>query len=229
MPPINGTWRLSAAAAKCGSRSAADPCYSLLLPDHFFFCNAAKGIGPALMLALGGTSQRVCPMKKYLIAASAILLSAGFAAGAAQAQMFDNSYVSLLGGWTSHPDLSLGAAHGAVDGGYNAGARIGTRLDAIPNVTADLDLFYNRGDYAGTGAHLTSPSVMVDVLYHVPTASPLSFYGGGGLGIVNANLSGTLHGGSMVMGWQALGGVDYALGPRTSLLAEYRYQNAHDA
>ena len=170
-------------------------------------------------------------MKKCLIAISAILLSAG----AAQAQMFDggmfdNSYVSVMGGWASHPGLSIGAnSHANVNDGYNVGARIGTWLSAVPNVTADIDYFYNRGDYVGTGAHLNSTSVMGDILFHVPTASPFSFYGGGGLGMVNDDLSGSLHGSSIVMGWQALGGAEYSLSPQTSLFAEYRYQNAHDA
>jgi opacity protein-like surface antigen len=165
-------------------------------------------------------------MKKCLIAMSAILLSAG----AAQAQMFDNSYVSILGGWASHPGLSLGAnPHSAVNDGYNLGARAGAWLGLLPNVTADVDYFYNRGDYASTGAHLNSSSVMGDLLYHIPTASPFSFYGGGGLGMVNDDLSGSLHGSSIVTGWQALGGAEYALSPKTSLFGEYRYQNAHDA
>jgi len=171
-------------------------------------------------------------MKKYLIAvsASAILLSAG----AAQAQMFDNmfddSYVSVLGGWASHPGLSLGAnPHANVNDGYNVGVRVGTWLAAVPNVTFDVDYFYNRGDYAGIGAHLNSSSLMGDLLYHVHTDSPLGFYGGGGLGMVNDDLSGNLHGSSIVMGWQALGGAEFALSPQTSLFAEYRYQNAHDA
>jgi opacity protein-like surface antigen len=168
-------------------------------------------------------------MKKCLIAISTILLSAG----AAQAQMFDNafnnSYVSILGGWSSYPNLSTGSTHSSVQNGYNVGARVGTWLAMVPNTTLDLDYFYNSSNYTNTSARLNSSSVMGDLLYHIPTASPFSFYGGAGLGIVNDNLSGALHGGSMVMGWQALGGVDYALNPATSLFAEYRYQNAHDA
>jgi opacity protein-like surface antigen len=169
-------------------------------------------------------------MKKYLVAISAILLSAG----AAQAQMFDNmfddSYASVLGGWASHPGLSLSANnHANVNDGYNVGARVGTWLAAVPNVTADVDYFYNRGDYAGTGAHLNSASVMGDLMYHLPLGAPFSLYGGGGLGMVNDDLSGSLHGSSIVMGWQAIGGAEYALSPETSLFAEYRYQNAHDA
>ncbi len=70
---------------------------------------------------------------------------------------------------------------------------------------------------------------MGDLIYHLPTDLPLNFYGGGGVGIVNDNLSGSLHGGSAVMGWQAIGGAEFPLNPSTSLFAEYRYQNAHDA
>ena len=49
------------------------------------------------------------------------------------------------------------------------------------------------------------------------------------LGAVHDDLNGTLHGSSTVFGWQALGGLEYAMAPKTSLFAEYRYQNAHDA
>jgi opacity protein-like surface antigen len=142
---------------------------------------------------------------------------------------FENSYVSLLGGWTSHPGLSFGAGRTSVDDGYNAGARIGTWLGALPGFTLDADYFFNRGDFPGHAAHLNSSSVMADLLYHIPTGMALDFYGGAGLGVVNDNLSGSLHGGSAVLGWQALGGVEFPLGTGTALFAEYRYQNAHDA
>ena len=36
------------------------------------------------------------------------------------------------------------------------------------------------------------------------------------------------HGGSTVLGWQALGGVEYRASEQASLFAEYRYQNAHN-
>ncbi len=37
------------------------------------------------------------------------------------------------------------------------------------------------------------------------------------------------HGGSTVLGWQALGGVEYRASDQASMFAEYRYQDAHDA
>jgi opacity protein-like surface antigen len=164
-------------------------------------------------------------MKKYLIALSVIFLTAS----AAQAEMWDNSYVSVLGGWSSHPDLSFGSGRTATDDGYNAGARVGTWLNALPGFTLDADYFFNRTDYPGHAAHLNSSSVMGDLMYHLPTDLPLNFYGGAGIGLVNDNLSGSLHGGSAVLGWQAIGGAEFPLNPSTSLFAEYRYQNAHDA
>jgi opacity protein-like surface antigen len=164
-------------------------------------------------------------MKKYLMSLSAVLLTAG----AAQADIMENSYVSVLGGWSSHPDLSFGSGRAAVDDGYNAGARVGTWLDALPGFTLDADYFFNRSAYPGGTAHLNSSSVMGDLIYHLHTSMPLNFYGGAGLGVVNDNLSGSLHGGSAVLGWQAIGGAEFPLSPSTALFAEYRYQNAHDA
>ena len=92
----------------------------------------------------------------------------------------------------------------------------------------DADYFYNRGGYAGGGS-LNSQSVMGDLVYHLPLDFPLHLYGGAGIGVVTDSLGGTLKGSSSVLGWQALGGAEFPMSPATSLFAEYRYQNAHDA
>ena len=171
-------------------------------------------------------------MKKYLIAVSILALATCATADAAQTQIFGNdTFVSVLGGWNSHPDLSLGAAGPTgVNDGYNVGARIGTALPiSVPGFTVDADYFFNRSGYSVYNARLNSSSVMGDLVYHLPLDWPVSLYGGAGLGAVNDNLSGSVHGSSMVFGWQALGGVEYPLAPGTALFAEYRYQNAHDA
>jgi opacity protein-like surface antigen len=162
-------------------------------------------------------------MKKYLTAMAVLLLTAG----AAQADMFDDPFVSVLGGWTTHPHLTLGAASPSVSDSYNVGARIGADIP-IPGFTVDADYFYNRGGYA-SGGSLNSQSVMGDLIYHLPLDFPLHLYGGAGLGMVNDSLGGTLQGSSTVLGWQALGGAEFPMSPTTSLFAEYRYQNAHDA
>ena len=168
-------------------------------------------------------------MKKFLLTTlSMIVLSAG----AASAQDPSDFSISLLGGWSAHPGLMLGGAKTGVNDAYNAGARLGYQLRGMPveGLSLDADYFYNRADYAGSpSTHLNSSSFMGDLIYHIPTNSAWSFYGGGGVGLVHDNLDGNLHGSSDVLGWQALGGAEYAFTPRTSLFAEYRYQNAHDA
>jgi opacity protein-like surface antigen len=169
-------------------------------------------------------------MKTYL---SAGVLFLAFSAAAAQAQTSSSDLsFSLLGGWSWHPGLMLGGAKTGVNDAYNAGARLSAPLNGLglENLSLDADYFYNRTDYAGAaGTHLDSHSVMGDLIYRVPTSTPWSFYGGGGVGLVHDNLNGALHGSSDVLGWQVLGGADYAFTPTTSLFAEYRYQNAHDA
>ena len=172
-------------------------------------------------------------MNKYLLTTvlSAIVLSTG----AAQAQSSDmwtsNLSASFLGGWSSHPNLSLGGGKASVNDAYNAGARLSYALNGTPleGFSIDADYFFNRADYAGTpSTNLNSSSFMGDLIYHIPTNSPWSLYGGAGLGLVHDNLNGAFHGSSDVLGWQALGGAEYAFTPSTSLFAEYRYQNAHD-
>jgi opacity protein-like surface antigen len=168
-------------------------------------------------------------MKSYLTALAVLLLSGA----AAQAQT-DNSrfFTSVLAGGTSHPRLDFGASHPEVDNGFNAGARAGVNLNGLlgNGFSLDADYFYNQGDFKGAadGARLNSHSLMADLTYHAPVADRWGLYGGAGVGAVHTNLSGSSHGGATVLGWQALGGVDYAVNERTSLFAEYRYQNAHN-
>ena len=163
-------------------------------------------------------------MRKYLTAMAVLLATAG----AAEADIFDNSFVSILGGWSSHPNLTLGAAQPSVGSSYNVGARVGTALNMLPDFTVDADYFYNRGNYAG-GGQLNSQSFMGDLIYHVPLDFPLHLYGGGGLGVVNDSLGGPLKGSSTVFGFQVIGGAEFPMNDNTALFAEYRYQNAHDA
>jgi opacity protein-like surface antigen len=181
-------------------------------------------------------------MKRHCAAAALILMGA---ITAAQAQTsgypsyMENFDLTLLGGWSTHPSLAIGGgiAHSNVDDGFNAGGRLEYGLKNIFNGSMDgfsiaADGLYNQSNYGGTytGTHLNSTSAMFDLLYHVPTNSPLSFYGGAGVGAVHDGLDGpVLHGSSSVFGWQALAGVEYALNDNTRFVAEYRYQNAHDA
>jgi opacity protein-like surface antigen len=165
-------------------------------------------------------------MRKILLASAAALL---MGSAAAHADVLNAPYISVLGGWSSHPALAFGAGHDGVDDGYNVGVRAGTWLGGLPGVTADLDYFHNEGGFIGTGANLTSNSYMADLTYHVPVSDPLSLYGGAGAGVVTTGLNGSQHGSSTVFGWQALGGAEYRLSDTTAMFAEYRYQNAHNA
>jgi opacity protein-like surface antigen len=165
-------------------------------------------------------------MKKFLIASAAAALLCG--AGAANADILNAPYVSVLGGWTSQPALALGAGRYGVDDGFNVGARAGTWLESLPGFTLDVDYFHNEADYIGTNVSHGSNSYMADLMYHLPTDSPWGVYGGAGLGAISTNLSGGESGSSTVLGWQLIGGAEYKLNDMTSMFAEYRYQNAHD-
>lgn len=170
-------------------------------------------------------------MTRYATAAIAMLLMCGTAVHAQTGTPF---HASILGGWSSHPGLTTGATRSPMGDGFNIGARAGANLDAMlpgfPGLSAEIDYFYNSGDFQGaaSGARLNSSSLMGNLIWRMPVQEQLGIYGGAGLGLVHTNLSGNVHGGSSVLGWQALGGVDYALNERTSLFVEYRYQNAHN-
>ena len=165
-------------------------------------------------------------MKNLFIASAAVILL-----GTAAAQA--DTYVSVLGGPTFAPGLNVGGFKRNMDTGFNAGARVGTTLDTwnMPNISVEADGLFSQSTYAGTAnARLQSSSYMGNLIYHLPTGSPFGVYGGAGLGAVNTNVDNGVgnHGGSTVLGWQALGGVEYRASEWASLFAEYRYQNAHN-
>jgi opacity protein-like surface antigen len=159
-----------------------------------------------------------------VLAATAVL-----GVGAARA----DSYVSVLGGPTFAPDLSVnGTTHG-MDTGFNVGVRYGYYFNnwGLPNVSLEADGLFGQSAYSHmSNAWLQSSSYMANAIYHLPTNSAFELYGGAGLGAVNTNINigAAHHGGSTVLGWQALGGVEYRASDQASIFAEYRYQSAHD-
>ncbi|HWM61801.1 MAG TPA: outer membrane beta-barrel protein [Rhizomicrobium sp.] len=168
-------------------------------------------------------------MRNLIIASAATLLLGTLAAQA-------DSYVSVLGGPTFAPGLNVsGTTHG-MDTGFNVGARVGTSLDTLnlpdfSNFSIEADGLFNQSNYSGiANARLQSSSYMGNLIYHLPMDGPFELYGGAGLGAVSTNIDNGVgnHGGSTVLGWQALGGVEYRASDQASLFAEYRYQNAHD-
>ena len=176
---------------------------------------------------MGGTMQRDCKMKKLLVASAAALLLGTFAANA-------DSYVSILGGPTFAPGLNVNGTKQGMDTGFNVGARYGYYLGDwnLPNFSVEADGLFSQSKYSNAGdARLQSSSYMANLIYHLPLEnSPVSFYGGAGIGAIQRNFDNAagIHGGSTVLGWQALGGAEYRISEDASLFAEYRYQNAHD-
>ena len=177
---------------------------------------------------MGGTMQRIT-MKKLLVASAAALLL-GTLAGAAQA----DSYVSVLGGPTFAPGINVNGVKQGMDTGFNAGLRYGYYLNDwnLPNVSLEADGLFTQSKFTNGGdARIQSSSYMGNVIYHFPfERSPFSVYGGAGIGAVQTNFDNAagIHGGSTVLGWQALGGLEYRASEDASLFAEYRYQNAHN-
>ena len=170
-------------------------------------------------------------MKKFVLSSAAALL---LATGAAHADSThsDNWYASILGGASFDPALMAGGSLHDMDTGYNIGARVGYGLDnfmPMPGWSLEADTFWNSSGYKPGGSHLASTSIMGDLVYHLNTGWPVSIYGGAGIGAVNDRVGGAIHDSSTVLGWQALGGLEYPVSHDMSLFTEYRYQNAHDA
>jgi opacity protein-like surface antigen len=174
-------------------------------------------------------------MKNLFVASAALALGmTALGAGSAQAGDFlNNSYVSVLGGPTFAPGLNVNGTKNDMDTGFNVGARYGYYLSDwnLPNFSVEADWLLNQSDYSHTSnARLQSNSYMANLIYHLPTESAFELYGGAGLGAVDTNIDNGIgnHGGSTVLGWQALGGLEYHVSDQASLFAEYRYQNAHN-
>jgi opacity protein-like surface antigen len=170
-------------------------------------------------------------MKKFVLSSAAALL---LATGVARADSThnDNWYASILGGASFDPALMAGGSLHNMDTGYNIGARIGYGLDNVlpmPGWSIEADTFWNSSGYKPGASHLASTSFMGDLVYHLNTGWPVNIYGGAGLGAVNDRVGGAIHDSSTVLGWQALGGLEYPVSPDMTLFTEYRYQNAHDA
>jgi opacity protein-like surface antigen len=166
-------------------------------------------------------------MRRYLLPAA--IAAVAFSAGAASA---DDAFISIMGGPTFDPALSLNGGKVGMNDGFNGGLRVGYGLDDwnLSGFSIDADGFFDQSRYSGSFARLRSASFMGDLMYHFKTGTPFSIYGGGGLGAVNTNYESPVAGGSStVFGWQAIGGIEYQFAPQTSLFTEYRYQNAHDA
>ena len=143
-----------------------------------------------------------------------------------------DTYVSVSGGRSFAPDLQVGATK---SDGYRLQCRRPRRHHPgnwnLPNFSVEADGLFNQSTYSGpNNARLQSSSYMGNLIYHMPTDTPFSVYGGAGLGAVNTNIDNGIgnHGGSTVLGWQALGGVEYRASEWASLFAEYRYQDAHN-
>jgi opacity protein-like surface antigen len=172
-------------------------------------------------------------MKNLFVASAVLLGPLMFGVGAAQADILDNAYVSVLGGPTFAPGLNVNGTKNGMDTGFNVGARAGYYLNDwnLPNFSVEADWLLNQSNYSGTSnARLQSNSYMANLIYHLPTESAFELYGGAGLGAVDTNIDNGLgnHGGSTVLGWQLLGGAEYRVSDQASLFAEYRYQNAHN-
>ena len=175
-------------------------------------------------------------MRKYLLGAAA---AACLCAGAAQAQPVapnDSIYASILGGWTFDPGLMAGGVRNDMHPGYNFGARVGYGLDDLqwmPGWSIEADTFWNSSNYKNStllpSANFASSSLMGNLIYHFNPGWPVRLYGGAGIGAVNDHVGGPIGASSTVLGWQALGGLEYPVSQDMSLFTEYRYQNAHDA
>ena len=165
-------------------------------------------------------------MNKLLVASAAALLLGTFAASA------NDSYVSVLGGPTWMPSINVAGTKHAMDTGFNAGARYGYFLDDKDMFSVEADGLFGQSNFRGNNAgRIQSSSYMANIVYHMPlTDTPFNLYGGAGAGAVQTNFDNNLggHGGSTVLGWQAIGGVDYRLNADMGLFAEYRFQQAHN-
>jgi opacity protein-like surface antigen len=129
-------------------------------------------------------------------------------------------------------------AHTNFDVGWLAGANAGYEWPlglALEEEFAfrqnDIDRIANSGGPLFKGGDAHSYSIMTNGYYRWHNVTPFTPYIGGGIGestVVLNNLrpigvTGNYGGDDAVFGYQGIGGVSYALSPRLSVSAEYRY------
>src|ERR1700753_4320848 len=75
--------------------------------------------------------------------------------------------VSILGGPSWSPDLSINGTRAPMDSGYNVGGRLGFDIRdnyGFPGLTLAVDTFYNQAHYQGTSSDFSSLAFMGDAL-----------------------------------------------------------------
>jgi len=164
----------------------------------------------------------------------------------------ENWYLRGFGGYSKLDSFDFNTALGEVesktDGGFNVGAAAGVDSNWIRHITPsevfgsrfEMEYAY-REDSIDThrlgGARLPASSgdfgahsLMANALIDFNQQSPLSFYGGGGIGVAFVNYDSFRAAGNnvfddddTVFAFQGIAGAEYKIDPRWSLFAEYRY------
>lgn len=190
-------------------------------------------------------------MKTLLLGTAASVLLAGVA----DAAHFRGWYFSLEGGanWIEDADVAnddidpfwpvggFPPTTSSFDTGWAALAALGYswgnwRVEAeLGYRDNDLDVFNVQGTLHTDGGSLDEFSQMLNIIYDIPLGERWSISLGAGAGadhIAYENNSGfhtvPIHDSDYVFAWQAIGGVNYAIGQRSVLFVNYRYFNAHD-
>jgi len=166
-------------------------------------------------------------------------------------------YFSGFGGanWADDTsfDVDLGAGVAAITNEYDTGfvvggafgydfgqamGPLGVRVEGeVSYRDNDVDTHVLGGaDLAGSVGSTSALAGMANLLFDFNTGGPLSFYGGGGVGIANVEFDShgadaadpVMNDDDTVFAWQAIAGVGYEVSPGWVLDVQYRYFNASD-
>ena len=173
---------------------------------------------------------------RLLLAASAIAITAG----SAQAEL-SGPYLGagILGSLQTDRTVS-GAAVGELDTklGYGANAVAGYQFDTGIRIEGEINYRRNSADTfnnANSDGRLNSWGLMGNLIWEYDNPSGIYPYIGAGLGgaRVSANDFSNLGGAALddsdvVLAYQGIAGVAFALNPRLSLTAEYKYFRTSD-
>lgn len=161
---------------------------------------------------------------KSLTVALAVAVAASIS-GAAQAQ----TYVEATVGLTTYPDLEWNGTDYEVDQGSAWGLAIGHHF--TPTWSGELEFTHTSGEYTGYNNSVTSDAIMVNGYYRFMPTSSFRPYVGGGLGLVTVGYENVApyEREDQILGWQVIGGGEFAVNPTVSLFGEYRFQSATGA
>jgi len=173
------------------------------------------------------------------MAVGALMLMAAVPASAQDTNDWRSGlYLKGGAGWNHLQDADAAGAEAEFDEGYNVTGAVGYDYG---DWRSEMEVTYRNNDLdnvtglATAGGEVQSTAFMVNGYYDIPVNAPVKPYVGAGIGLAHVNAKDLTAGGvtfadedDNVFAYQAMAGVEYAMGPQVDLFTEYKYFATED-